>query len=497
MTGYTRQSSANMVTGNTMYASDFNNEFNAIQSAFDGNTGHAHDGTAGNGPKINLTTSVTGVLPIANGGSGGINNFSATSAPTTSSDTNAGYRVGSVWIDTTNDIPYVCLDATAYAAVWMRYQAYADALASIGGLTTSDNQMIYTTGSNLYATTALTAFGRSILDDANAAAARGTLGLGSMATQNSTAIAVTGGTLSGVTISTSTIDGTHTGTFDGTHTGTFSGNGASLTTLNGSNISSGTVADAHLPTSMAGKVFTSPSTFNNMVYVSTSTNGGIEIGRTDGTASTPLIDFHSTATVVDYNVRLIASGGTTVGDGTLNIITGSNQLKNNENVIWHAGNGGAGSGLDADLLDGQQGSYYLDIGNATGSLNTTRVPWITPYARTILDDTSGAAVFDTLGATRSLGQSGQFRLPDGIIVKWGQATATGGNQTILFPSAFPNVAYACVLSCINEPGSNAVAYLAWQDSLNPSGFNARTRYMTNGGLVDATNLVFQYIAIGR
>lgn len=29
-----------------------------------------------------------------------------------------------------------------------------------------------------------------------------------------------------------------------------------------------------------------------------------------------------------------------------------------ENVIWHAGNDGANSGLDADLLDGQHGSYY-------------------------------------------------------------------------------------------------------------------------------------------
>jgi hypothetical protein len=31
------------------------------------------------------------------------------------------------------------------------------------------------------------------------------------------------------------------------------------------------------------------------------------------------------------------------------------------NSIWNAGNDGAGSGLDADLLDGQQGSYYTDI----------------------------------------------------------------------------------------------------------------------------------------
>lgn len=39
----------------------------------------------------------------------------------------------------------------------------------------------------------------------------------------------------------------------------------------------------------------------------------------------------------------------------------------NTNVIWHAGNDGAASGLDADTLDGQQGSYYLDYNNLTNT----------------------------------------------------------------------------------------------------------------------------------
>ena len=37
---------------------------------------------------------------------------------------------------------------------------------------------------------------------------------------------------------------------------------------------------------------------------------------------------------------------------------GSNALTYGANTVWHAGNDGAGTGLDADLLDGQQGSYY-------------------------------------------------------------------------------------------------------------------------------------------
>lgn len=66
--GYTRQEAANIVTGNTIEASHLNNEFNALLAAFDASTGHSHDGTTGEGPQINLTTSVAGTLPIANGG---------------------------------------------------------------------------------------------------------------------------------------------------------------------------------------------------------------------------------------------------------------------------------------------------------------------------------------------------------------------------------------------------------------------------------------------
>jgi hypothetical protein len=56
-------------------------------------------------------------------------------------------------------------------------QAYDAGLTSIAGLTTTANQMLYTTAGDTYATTALTAFGRSIIDDADSAAARTTLGV--------------------------------------------------------------------------------------------------------------------------------------------------------------------------------------------------------------------------------------------------------------------------------------------------------------------------------
>lgn len=55
-----------------------------------------------------------------------------------------------------------------------------------------------------------------------------------------------------------------------------------------------------------------------VTILSTTTNPSVEIGRVDGNASTPFVDWHTSATVVDYNARIIASGGAgATGDGTL------------------------------------------------------------------------------------------------------------------------------------------------------------------------------------
>jgi hypothetical protein len=69
------------------------------------------------------------------------------------------------------------LGDAATATIGTGVQAYDAGLQSISGLTTAADKMIYTTGSDTYAVTALTAAGRNLLDDADAAAQRTTLGL--------------------------------------------------------------------------------------------------------------------------------------------------------------------------------------------------------------------------------------------------------------------------------------------------------------------------------
>jgi len=67
-------------------------------------------------------------------------------------------------------------------------------LNSISNLGTEADKTIYTTGVDTWAETTLTAFGRSLIDDADAATARTTLGLGTIAVENSPLAVAKGGT---------------------------------------------------------------------------------------------------------------------------------------------------------------------------------------------------------------------------------------------------------------------------------------------------------------
>ncbi len=123
----------------------------------------------------------TGDLPVADGGTG--------ASDAAGAQQNLGLQIGT-------DV-----------------QAYDAGLNSIAGLTTSADKMIYTTGSDTYAVTTISAAGRAILDDADAAAQRQTLGLGTMAVAaTSDYLALAGGTMTGqITLASSGVafsDGT-------------------------------------------------------------------------------------------------------------------------------------------------------------------------------------------------------------------------------------------------------------------------------------------------
>lgn len=225
-----------------------------------------------------------------------------------------------------------------------------------------------------------------------------------------------------------------------THDGTI-GNSAKIN-LTGAAAVTGILPDANLPTTMGGKTFTGAVTIQNTLTINhPSSNSQIEMGRIDGVANTPTIDFHSSGAANDYDSRIIANGGTTNGTGSLQFLAGGghtfvgqlllssglnknvdnsvllinggissganielygpthattpNQMKIDSNTtefrnangsgtpsvliggstVWHAGNDGTGSGLDAGLLEGNDAAFYRNASNLNaGTISDSRLP---------------------------------------------------------------------------------------------------------------------------
>lgn len=217
--GYTRQSSASIVNGLDITAPPLNAEFNAVQAAFNASTGHTHDGSAGEGPPIPLSTSVSGYLQDINGGVGGRNNTTATINPTASNDYSEGYSTGSVWLNTVTGRAYICVVNNSNAAIWREVVQVNES----NSITPATNNTV-DIGTNLFAF-------RSLFLSSNANVA-GSLNVSGLASLSS--VDINAGTIDGTVIggsSPSTVTGTNvtanvgfSGDLTGNVTGNVSGN---------------------------------------------------------------------------------------------------------------------------------------------------------------------------------------------------------------------------------------------------------------------------------
>jgi hypothetical protein len=154
------------------------------------------------------------------------------------------------------------------------------------------------------------------------------------------------------------------------------------------NDGSGSTLDADLLDGLHASDFLRSNTANNLVgagaglFVHNTTNAtGATISFSDqsgGDQKGSITFYHSDAASPGsaYGSSFYIStnqptGPAVVLDAAGNYFVGTN-------VVWHAGNDGSGSGLDADLLDGLQGSSYLRSDTddtTTGILTTNQVRW--------------------------------------------------------------------------------------------------------------------------
>jgi hypothetical protein len=131
------------------------------------------------------------------------------------------------------------------------------------------------------------------------------------------------------------------------------------------------------------------------------------------------------SSTLSVNTGKILQSNTTTGDAFINLelksranvyfgldsttndlFVGGGSFGANKYKVWHAGNDGTTSTLDADLLDGQHGSYYTNATNiSSGTLGTARMGSGTANTTTYLRG-DGSWQTGPLGYTGSAGTNG-------------------------------------------------------------------------------------------
>lgn len=153
---------------------------------------------------------------------------------------------------------------------------------------------------------------------------------------------------------------------------------------------------------------------NSGATTNTAVNAAVEHGSTTQ-ANSPYIDFHSSGNAIDYDARLIASGGSTaVGQGTLTVMAAAFAIPNGT--------------------------------SGTQAVNFSQFPL-------------------------STAQQGYTKLPNGLIIQWGLVGGGQNQSTFSLPIAFPNV-FAVIVTNTQAPMSTGVdsqSAAAWAVNLSQYG----------------------------
>lgn len=361
-------------------------------------------------------------------------------------------------------------------------QAYDAELAAIAGLVSAADRLPYFTGSGTASLATFTAAGRALVDDADAAAQRTTLGLGTIATQASSSVSITGGSISGIT-DLAVADG---------------GTGAS------------TAADArtNLGLAIGSNVQAWSAVLDDL--------GGL----TQATDKLPYFNSATTATTTDLTAfarTLLDDASSSAARTTLGVAIGSDVQAYNAKLAAISGVTAA-----ADTL------FYFTSASA-GAVTT-----FTSFGRSLVDDADASAARTTLGlgtlATASSindsnwsgtdlavanGGTGasdadtarvnlgidtsnylsKYIVLGPVYIQWGTSIAgtTPTTVSVTFPIAFPTVCSSVFGSAVFSSGSVGEVLMSQVSSISTTGCTFSLERSSGSGTDGAT---VNWMAIG-
>ena len=264
-------------------------------------------------------------------------------------------------------------------------------LTSISGLTTAADTMLYFTGVATAALTTITAAGRAILDDADAAAQRTTLGVGTgdsptFTGLNLSTLNFSGATSGVVTVTPASIAGTWTFTLpdsDGDSGQVLTTDGSGVTSWTSNAGGGGDVTGPASSTDNAAVRFdsTTGKLLQNSTFIIGDSTQPASVGTTPGTAASQFI---STTPMIGGDTT-IATTGTGGAGAAVIFTTGVGGIAGSAATASTGGNGGAltfntgngglaavdGTGTNTGGIGGQVASVAGTGGAATGVTSGT------------------------------------------------------------------------------------------------------------------------------
>ena len=168
-----------------------------------------------------------------------------------------------------------------------------------------------------------------------------------------------------------------------------------------------------------------------------------------------------------------------------------------EKSTW---NGKAEGNHNHDSTYQPKGSYAAASHSHSASdiTEVTNKKFMTDAEKSVLSSlgtTYAKSDFSNVG-TKSLGQNGYYKFPDGLLIQWGKKTSGTYSGTIYFPSSFYDTNYSLHLTCNNGNTGNDSSWIANYTSVSIGSFGYNNKYQqaANAGSNTAS---FYWFAIGR
>lgn len=346
----------------------------------------------------------------------------------------------------------------------IRKDAFVSAIAGVTSFATSSPLSVNASTGSVVLTLGTVPVSKGGTGGITASEARSNIGLGSIATQNSNSISVTGGSISGVSsVGTTTLSATGTstlstvdingGAIDGTTIGSSIKSTGAFTTLTATGTSTLSTVDINggaIDNTSIGASSRSTGAFTTLTASSGYT--GTVNGNVTGNVTGDVTGNAGTATRLQ-TARTIAGQSF---DGTANISIGPTNLT-----------GVTATATEINKLDGF-------TGDAT-DLNYAKSLYDTGVTATEFDKLDGVdgTIWHNGNDLLDLSSSGYVKLPNGLYIMWGSATfTTSGYRTVPFPITFPTAVLQVNVGMINTTytGSFSPVYMT-ANSITTSGFD--------------------------